>query len=119
MSALAAIEALFAQVQQELDEALAVRQTAAQRDKVMRLSIRVGGIEEALAAAREAESVECTGACMQANPTSPCECICEGVNHGAVHRPGIEAAQAAVKARTVGGFTPGMLANQDKIDEEW
>lgn len=56
----------------------------------------------------------CVEACWEAtSPVEECDCRCEGANHGTPHRAGIQAAKDAVKARTVRGFTPGMLAALD------
>lgn len=47
-----------------------------------------------------------------------CRCSCDGAGHGINHRAAIQAAQASLRARTVNGFTPGMLAAIDD-DEAW
>lgn len=68
----------------------------------------------------EALSEVCADACQKATShEDTCECRCGGANHGRPHRAGIQAAKVAVQRRTVGGFTPGMLTDMDKIDEEW
>lgn len=60
----------------------------------------------------------CVADCVDATShVDECECRCGGANHGRTARPGIQAAKDAVQARTVDGFTPGMLAEIN--DEEW
>lgn len=48
-----------------------------------------------------------------ASHRSLCECSCAGAGHGAHRRAGIAAAARSLRARTVDGFTPAMLAALD------